>query len=571
MDAGGAADAGAAVAAVAAVAGMSSAGATRGLLARVSARLWLASVGTWWRKLALGIAAAYALALVAVRLLGLAPDVLHPLTLLVVPVGGLAGALVLGRRPSSSSAGRAVDCRSGTNDLFLTAAALDGAVGEFCPLVTRDAETRASSIVPREVVPFAWLPGVRDVGLATAALLVGLLLLPQLDPFGTGEVRARDDKRRRRLAEAKKATEVRKAVVRKEAAGQAKEVERAVTDLKKAFRQMKPTMRKRNLERLMREQKELGRLWRKRGEEKLRDSLTETPMFQRFGRGDAAKLEKWRKELEQGRSDSLGKELAELKALAKKMGEAGDPAEREKLRGEMKRRLREFAEFASTDANSRQLSEAAKRALSQLEMAGMKGLSREALEGLSESLDLSRQELERLAQRARELGSLEDALEASQLAKGANAGKPLDGQAAGNCNAMSDYASLYRSMMAGRGKGRGKGDGTGGAGQGRGGDPPENPDQDTAFKDETSKSALSAGRMLMKWKVKGPAEKGEASQEFARSLDRVKQSVSEALIKEQVPPAYHGAVKKYFDSLVPGGTEGGSGAPEGDAAGGLDE
>ena len=326
---------------------------------------------------------------------------------------------------------------------------------------------------------------------------------------------------------------------------------------------MKPTQPKKNLERLMREQKELGRLWRKLGEEKLRDSLTETPMFQRFGRADAAKLEKWKKELEEGKTDSLGKELAELKNMAEKLAGTTDPAEREKLRGEMKRRLREFAEFASTDANSRQLSEGAKRALSQLEMSGMKGLSREALEGMAQSLELGQQELESLAQRARELASLEDALEATQLAKGANAGKPLDGQAAGGCTSMSDYASLYRSLMAGQGKGRGKGDGTGGAGQGRGGSPPENPDQDTDFKNETSRSALSAGRMLMKWKVKGPAEKGEASRDYAAGLDRVKQSVSEALVKEQVPPAYHDSIKRYFDSLTPPEGTGASGAEEG--------
>ncbi|MHC4247605.1 MAG: hypothetical protein ACYS9X_00610 [Planctomycetota bacterium] len=544
------------------------ASAAAGLLARVSARMWLASVGTWWRRIALALAAVYALALVTVRLLGLLPDVLHPLTLLAVPGAALAGALLLGRRASARAAGRAVDERARTKDLYLTAAALEGSVGEFQPLVTTDAEAKAGAIAPRGVVPFRWLPGVRDVGLAVGALLAGMLLLPQLDPFGADEVRKRDEGRRRELAETKKATELRKAVVRKEAAAASKEVERAVTDLKKTFRQMKPTQPKKNLERLMREQKELGRLWRKLGEEKLRDSLTETPMFQRFGRADAAKLEKWKKELEQGKADSLGKELAELKDMAKKLAGTSDPAKREKLRGEMKRRLREFAEFASSEANSRQLSESAKRALSQLEMAGMKGLSREALEGMAQSLELSRQELQRLAQRARELSSLEDALEASQLAKGANAGKGLDGEAAGNCSGMSDYASLYRSLMAGQGgKGRGKGDGTDGAGQGRGGNPPENPDQDTDFKKETSRSALSAGRMLMKWKVKGPAEKGEASRDYAAGLDRVKQSVSEALVKEQVPPAYHGAVKKYFDSLSP--PEGGDapGAEEGDEGG----
>jgi len=527
------------------------ASATGTLLGRVSARLWLASVGTWWRGLALALAAVYALALIIVRLLGLLPDFLHPLTLLAVPGAALAGALVIGRRASSRKAGRTVDERAGTDDLFMTAAALEGAVGEFGPLVTTDAEAKAGAISARDAAPLRWLGGARDVGVATAALLAGLLWLPQLDPFGADEVRKRDEGRRRELTETRKATKLRKAVVKKAATDEAKQVERALTDLKKTFRKMQPTQRKKNLANLMKEQKELGRLWRKLGEEKLRDSLTETPMFQRFGLADGAKLRKWKKELEEGKTDSLGKELAELKNMASELAATSDPAKREKLRGEMKRRLREFAEFASSEANSRQLSEAAKRALSQLEMSGMKGLSREALEGLAESLGLSQQELQRLAQRARELASLEDALEATQLAKGANAGKPLDGKGCGNCSAMSDYASLYRSLMAGAGKGRGKGPGMGGPGQGEGNVAPEDPDQDTAFKNETSRSALSAGRMLMKWKVKGPAEKGEASRDYAQSLDRVKQSVSEALIKEQVPPAYHDSVKRYFDTLSP--------------------
>jgi hypothetical protein len=68
----------------------------------------------------------------------------------------------------------------------------------------------------------------------------------------------------------------------------------------------------------------------------------------------------------------------------------------------------------------------------------------------------------------------------------------------------------------------------------------------------------------MKWKVKGSAEKGEANRDYARGLDRVKQSVSEALVTEQVPPAYHDSIKKYFDSLSP--------PPQAaDARGGKDE
>ena len=101
------------------------ASATRTLLGRVSARLWLASVGTWWRRLALALAALYAVALVTVRLLGLLPDFLHPLTLLAVPGVSLMGALVVGRRASARKAGRTVDERAGTDDLFMTAAALE--------------------------------------------------------------------------------------------------------------------------------------------------------------------------------------------------------------------------------------------------------------------------------------------------------------------------------------------------------------------------------------------------------------------------------------------------------------
>lgn len=532
----------------------------RALLARVAARQWLAAVGAWWWRITLACAVVYAVVLGGVRLLALAPDFLHPATVLAVPGAALAAALLVARRPSAREAGREVDARMETDDLFLTAAMLDRCVGEFQPLVQRDAEAKAGAISPREVVPYRWLPGTRDGALALAALLAGVLWLPQLDPFGAGEVRKRDDRRRRELAQAKKATEIRKAAVKKEAAAESAEVKRAVDDLKKAFRQMKPKRKKENLERLMLSQKELGELWRKRNDQKLRDALTETPTYQRFGQMDAAKLAKWKQDLAKGKTGSLDRELAELKELAKELAKTGDPAGKEKARRELKRRLRELAEFASGEANSRQMSQAAKRALSQLEMSGKKGLSQEALAGLAQSLDLTQQEVQELARRARELATLEDALSAAQLAKAANAQKGLDGSssASAQCDALKEYADLYGRLAGqGRGQGQGQGDGkggdgkggTGGAGQGRGGKPPENPDQDTDFKDEMSRSAVTAGRMLMKWKVKGPAEAGEAREEYRKNLERVKQSWMEAVVKEEVPPGYREAIKGYFNSL----------------------
>jgi hypothetical protein len=207
-----------------------------------------------------------------------------------------------------------------------------------------------------------------------------------------------------------------------------------------------------------------------------------------------------------------------------------------------------MAEFAECSANSRELGSALSRAMEQLGMSGMKGLSREALQALEGSLDLTEMELAEVARQVRELERLEDALAAAQLAKTLNEMGELDGAACAGCQTISDYASFYASLLEGM-EGRGVGPGMGGPGTGRGGDAPEDPEAETDFKPALSRSDVTAGRMLLEWKTRGLSDAGHAREDYRRSVREIKQSWSEAMLREQVPPGYRAAIQKYFDSI----------------------
>jgi hypothetical protein len=107
-----------------------------------------------------------------------------------------------------------------------------------------------------------------------------------------------------------------------------------------------------------------------------------------------------------------------------------------------------------------------------------------------------------------------------------------------------------QGQQAGGGKpGQDSGPGMGGPGRGQGGKAPEDPTAKSDFTPEQAKSALTAGKMLLKWKARGVADAGKATEEYLRNIEKVKQGVSEAVLHEQVPPGYHEIIKKYFDTM----------------------
>ena len=177
----------------------------------------------------------------------------------------------------------------------------------------------------------------------------------------------------------------------------------------------------------------------------------------------------------------------------------------------------------------------------------MQGLSKEALDALGESLDLSKLEMQELARRMQDMKSLEQALQALQMAKKLNEMGKLDGEGCQGCKGVGDYQKLYEKMLAeglipgGEGDGwgipgRGPGGGTGGEGMGNGGRPPENEATESGFQSERSRSAMTAGKILMEWKTKGMSEAGEAKVDYKREIGEIRKGASEAILKEQVPP-----------------------------------
>jgi hypothetical protein len=84
---------------------------------------------------------------------------------------------------------------------------------------------------------------------------------------------------------------------------------------------------------------------------------------------------------------------------------------------------------------------------------------------------------------------------------------------------------------------------------GAGGKAPENDEAETDFKQERSPTQLAAGKTLLQWKTKEMGPTGARTEEYREAVREVKQGVSEAIAAEQVPPGYHTAIQKYFDTL----------------------
>ena len=534
---------------------------TRKLLRHVSVRQQVIALGRRFHLVFLVLAAVYLVLLLTARLLALIPWEFKPTSVLLIPGGALVAAVALWRRFPASRTARLIDTSMDTGDLFLTAALLDRSAGEFKPLVVRKAEAAAPRIRPRNVAPLRWRRKTGHVSAVLLMLLAGALLVPQLDPFGNAEERNRAVERKKQLAESRRATALRKQILARRQTGDlSPEVSQALQELKRTFDALKKQDRTGNLRRLNTGQKQLSDLWRRRREARLRDALSETPAAQRFGAGNLQKTQQWRRQLRQADSTGIRQELDELKTLAQQLQQAKNPAEQEKLRRELKQRLKDLADFMSDETNSQCMNSALQRALDQLGMSGMKGLSSDALQGLQESLNLSQAELDRLMQSLRDTQALENALKALQMCKALNTlGECSAGQ---GCKTIEDYARLYAELMekcggcqGGAGAGLvpggkpGAGAGMGGPGIGKGNIAPEDDSVETDFKPEKSRSALHAGKMLLQWKQRGLSDPGEAVEDYQQYVDDVKQGLSEAVLQERVPPGYHETIQKYFDTM----------------------
>ncbi|MEI9896529.1 MAG: hypothetical protein WDN28_22380 [Chthoniobacter sp.] len=182
-------------------------------------------------------------------------------------------------------------------------------------------------------------------------------------------------------------------------------------------------------------------------------------------------------------------------------------------RRQLAHRLSQFAEAMKEIVKSPNVDEALNRALAQVDAAKLNELAQEATEDAMKSLDLSKQELEQLAQSMKDGKSLEEALKNLQMAKKLAAAGQLDGQGGKDGQGEVDYAKLFAEKMAEMNE-QGDQDGNGGPGQGgglgQGAKRPEDDSVTTGFKSEKSTSMLSEGKMLLEWEVQGDRGDGGA-------------------------------------------------------------
>lgn len=492
--------------------------------------------------------------LLTARLTGLIPDLFSPQSLWWVPAASLVLAMAITRKPRLAEAARCTDRSQQTHDLFLTLTMLDHSIGEYKPLVGRDAESRARKLRGAAVLPFVWdRPAiVRGVSmpLMLGLLAAGIFFLPSLDPFAVQAAAKEKEALAQRVAESRQQTEARKAQLQKQTDREdqnSEDVQQALERMKADFRKMRTGERLANSERLAMRQRELGEKWRKLNNEQLKDLMNSGTLDQRFGGEQAEQMRQWQRELQEGSSESLDRALEEMKQDLQQLVRTEDPVERSELMRKIEKKIREMSDFASKQAGSKPLAAALQRAMEQvqaLQNSDSEKLQAEALQALQESLELSQMEAQELAQAVRDMKSLEEALQLISMAKQLNAGERLDGEACENCQSLADYAELYAQMMQGM-----EGGPLGGEGFGEGGEAPEDDSVQTDFVEEKSKSAVQKGKVLLSMKTKGLSDTGEARKEYQAALDGVKQGVAEAIEQEQIPPGYIEAIQKYFDDI----------------------
>ena len=518
---------------------------TQRLLARVGVRHFVTLLAARFHR-AWIVAAGVALALLGLaRLLALIPERAVFIGLCALAVTPLMFALLATRRPAAKQVARLLDERTGSKELFLTAALIDESPGDFQPIVVEQAELRAGEVEPARVVPFRWQRGVRDVLGSGAMLACAVLWLPQLDPFKKQEQREKFAKQEEQLEKAKKATAVRAEQIKEGDGREGEQVKKALAALEKTFKEAQPTAKETSLKELADEQKQLGEMWRQATSQQRNDAFEKGA--QQFGAVDPQRAQQWREELKKGDFSAIKKEMEAMREEMKKLANAPEGAEKRAAQEQLAQRLNALADGMKQAANSPQLQAALQRAMQQLDMSKLSQLSKESLEAAQESMQLSEQELQQLAQSMSDLQNLEDALKNLQMAKQLAGQGKLGGANAGDCKTMSDYQALFEKLL------NQQTDGIGplgpNPGRGQGGKAPENDDAETAFQQEKSPTQLAGGKMLLQWKVDEVGPTGARAEDYRDAVRQVKQGVSEAIANEQVPPGYHETIQKYFDTL----------------------
>lgn len=498
--------------------------------------------------------AIYAILLLCSRLLTLIPDYftlsgINLITLIIPIIVALIIAIFVHKKPTQIKSAKLADKHHGTKDLFLTATSIGSSFGEYQSLVIKNGEDESKKVDHVKVVKIEWVEKIRNISIILLLIVLGAAFIPQLDPFGSQLVKKRVEENRENLKVMNRAVEERLKQLKKKTVGKnSPEIEKMLAKVKEEFNTMKRSELKRNEKRLKELQKELSKGWRRKNESMLRDKIEKNISNHSFGLKNK-KEESWKKQLEKNSFKGIKKEVKELQQIARAISQMQNGAEKTKKEAELKKRMKSMSDFMSSQMGSQSVQNAMNQAMKQMNM-NQEGLDKKAIQdALNNSMELMNRELERLSEMSQDIRDLEMAMQAAQLAQQLNQLNKLKGAGKQGLEEIEDYADYYNKMMENAQCSK-DGEGTGQQGKG-GGFPGENVDAQMGVKREISKSKLQAGKILMKWNVKGMGKSGSVKEEYLESIKKVKQGVSEAILKEQVPPGYHKSIKKYFDNIKP--------------------
>jgi hypothetical protein len=551
------------------------------LLSRVQRRLTVVNFARTLHRSLLATVGLGCLAVLIVRLLGLLPPgQQYPEYFLIgIPAVAAAFTWLLTRRPATTQAARMVDQHARTDDLFLTFATLSSSAGDYQPLVQQSASRAAAGIQPEMVVPFC--PnrpfGLQALLCTTFALL--LWLVPTLDPLGRVEAATRVDREKQRLKQSVESIRRREQQVAKklqQAEQRSQEINKKTEEMLAALRKMKPAEKRPNSEALKEQQQSLNQLWNSVSSESIREMLAKSGLEMQSG-AQSRKMNEWLKDLQNGNSENLQKELQKAQDSMKAMLNATSQEERSKAASELRKQLQDLKKFSSKKAGSKELEQSLDQALKALEslaqkkQAGSKEgessegessenessegeasdeeLAQQAQQALQESLELAKKELEDIARSAEDIRKVEEALKTLQQAEKLNQQGQMDGEQCEGCKSMADYAARFKKMQSGE-----PAEGEGGVG-GQGGMMAEDNSDPEGYKDERTRGQITAGKLLLSIRTREAATEKDFDPEelrkYQNSVTEIRSGVQAAIESEEIPPGYVDGIKEYFNSLQP--------------------
>lgn len=359
---------------------------------RQAIQRWASSTATW----ALGVGIALALTVCVMRWLAPGwpslgrPAILLPLAGLVLALGAL-GARFGDRR----AAARRVDAHLRADDLFLTQLLLADAPRrpELAPVVEAEALARAARVAPSAVAPFDLLPAAGRCAAALGLVALALWTAPFGAPAGGAPATPRPS-----LAKAEqRIAALRKAEVE---APRSPQVEAALAELKRDLQalQREQPPRLETKQQLKVTESKLAELWREN--QRGRGTAAQASSV---GSGDRAKQNTWRKELADGKADSLKQEVRELAKRAAEATKSGDQAAQAAARAQA-RDVRSFAQRAGASALDKAMADMLER------------MGDGKTDDLAKLAELAELEADALRQDAADVAALEQAFAAAEMA-----------------------------------------------------------------------------------------------------------------------------------------------------------